>query len=48
MDNGSMWKNAPFGKLLAGVCKAVVTKAAVKKTKQNKKKQVLREKGEER
>ena len=39
MDNGSMWKNAPFGNLLAGVCKAVVTKAAVKK------KEVLREKG---
>ena len=44
MDNGSMWKNAPFGELLAGVCKAMVTKAAVKK----KKKQVLRDKGEER
>lgn len=33
MDNGSMWKNAPFGELLAGVCKAMVTKAAVKKKK---------------
>lgn len=36
MDNGSMWKNAPFGELLAGVCKAMVTKAAVKKKKKNK------------
>ena len=40
-----MWKNAPFGKLLAGVCKAVVTKAAVKKTKQNKKKTSIEREG---